>query len=128
MTNILLTSVGRRVELVRQFQAAYQRLGIQGKVVGTDIDWLAPALHVVDQPYLVPRFDAAGYLPALAEICERDEIALLLPLIDPEIPVLAAARAVLETSGTKLGVLHEDAVGIAKLDSLRFFIICMLAA
>ncbi len=123
MTNVLLTSVGRRVELVRRFQAAYRRLGIQGNVVATDVDWLAPALQVVDRPYLVPRFNHADFIPTLAEICAKEEVSLVLPLIDPEIPVLAAGRTALEATGARLGVVSDRAARIAsdKWETYRFF-------
>ena len=42
--NILFTSVGRRVELVRAFRRAYERLKLAGRIVAVDIDPLAPCL------------------------------------------------------------------------------------
>ena len=51
--NILFTSVGRRVELMRAFKSSIRKVG--GQVWGTDIDSLAPAMHVVDNPVFVPR-------------------------------------------------------------------------
>ena len=42
--NVLFTSAGRRVELMRAFRKAYKQLGLRGSIVATDIDPLAPAL------------------------------------------------------------------------------------
>jgi len=110
--NILFTSVGRRVELMRAFRRAYEALGLNGKLVAVDIDPLAPALQMVDRPYIVPRLDAPGYIPTLTEICRREEVGLVFPLIDPDIPVLAANRAILERIGTQIAVV---APGVAEL-------------
>jgi len=94
--NILFTSGGRRVELIRAFQRAYQLLDISGNIVVTDINTLAPALHIADKPYIVPRFRATNYIPTLVEICKRENIDLIFPLIDPDIPMLAKNRKCFE--------------------------------
>lgn len=123
MPNILLTSVGRRVELVRAFREAYQKYGYRGHIVGTDIDWLAPALQFVDRPFLVPRCTAEDYIPVVAEICRGERIDLVLPLIDPDIPVLSAHRQRLESTGARLAVVTENGAQIAgdKWEAYRFF-------
>jgi carbamoyl-phosphate synthase large subunit len=110
MVNVLLSSAGRRVELLRGFQEAYRALGIQGRVVAIDVDPLAPALQVADRYYLVPRMNSPEYLPALLEICRREEISAVFPLIDPDIPFLARHRAKIEQTGAKLAVIPTPAV------------------
>ena len=85
MLNLLFTSVGRRVELLRAFHRAYRDLGREGYIVATDIDPLAPALQEADRPYIVPRLRDPAYMPALVEICRRESIGLVFPLIDPEL-------------------------------------------
>ncbi len=97
--NILFTSVGRRVELMRAFRQAYQELEIGGRIVAIDIDPLAPALQEVDNHYIVPRLDSPEYISILVEICQREKIDLIFPLIDPDIPVLAANKWKLEENG-----------------------------
>jgi carbamoyl-phosphate synthase large subunit len=107
--NVVFTSIGRRVELVRAFRRAYAELGLAGRIVGLDVDPLAPALRECDSFFMVPRFDDPGYVPAVAEVCERERIALLFPLIDPEIPVLARARGELDATGARAMVLPAHA-------------------
>ena len=43
--NILILSVGRRVELVKAFKEARDRLKIKGNIVGVDLSKLAPAIY-----------------------------------------------------------------------------------
>src|SRR5690554_5980460 len=105
--NTLLSSVGRRVELVRAFRQAYRSLDLDGVIVGTDIDPLAPALQEVDVPCIVPRLSEPDYIPVLEALCRRESINLLFPLIDPEIPVLAKYRNQLEATGARLAVVTE---------------------
>lgn len=111
--NVLLTSIGRRVELVRAFRQAYQELAIEGQLVATDVDPLAPALRQADRYYLVPPVTDADYIPTLAAICQREAIDLIFPLIDPDIPVLAAGRGELERLGARLATLEADAARTA---------------
>jgi carbamoyl-phosphate synthase large subunit len=87
--NVLFTSSGRRVELLRAFRRAYASLEMAGKIHGTDIDPLAASLQVVDVAHLVPRLTDPAYIPTLLEIIRREQISLVFPLIDPDIPVLA---------------------------------------
>jgi len=121
--NTLFTSVGRRVELMRAFQRAYDALGIEGKIVATDMDPLAPALQVVDSPHIVPRLDSQDYIPTLTEICRREGIDLIFPLIDPDIPVLAAHRSVIESTGARVAVVSVEAAAMTadKWQTTHFF-------
>ena len=112
MHNILLSSVGRRVELVRAFRSAYQRLGIEGNIVGTDCDWLAPALQEVDQPCLVPRFDNDAYIPSFLEICERESISIIFPLNDGELIHLANHAEQVEALGSQVAVLSPEPIKV----------------
>ena len=121
--NVLFTSVGRRVELMREFRKAYGELGLRGSIVATDIDPLAPALQEVDRYYMVPRLNDERYLPTLAGICGQESIQLIFPLIDPDIPVLAGGRHRLEKAGARLTSLSASEATTAndKLLTHEFF-------
>lgn len=108
--NLLFTSAGRRVELIRLFQRARTALKLGGKTIVTDIDPLAPAIQAADGHYLVPRCDHPDYLPSLAEICRQESIDYVFPLIDPDIPILAHGREIIETSGARVTVLPAETV------------------
>ena len=54
--NILITSAGKRVSLVRIFQEALRKLSLQAKVYTTDMKpEMAPAGFVSDGCFKVPR-------------------------------------------------------------------------
>ena len=69
--NILFTSVGRRVALIRCFQEALKKLGLKGSVVGADLQENAPAFHVVDKPYKICPIDDPLYIQDLLGICSN---------------------------------------------------------
>ena len=89
--NVLLTSAGRRTSLVRAFQTAARERG--GNVLAGDMDALAPALQVADQGVVLPPIDDSDYIPTLIEQVRAEEIDLVVPLIDPELSVLAETQA-----------------------------------
>ena len=82
---ILLTGVGKRYDIVSAFAA-------HATVVAVDPNPLAPAQYAATHRYAPPRIDDAGYVPFLAELCERHDVGAILPLTDLDIEVLAVAR------------------------------------
>jgi carbamoyl-phosphate synthase large subunit len=121
--NILFTSAGRRVALLRSFRCAYEQLGLAGKILAIDIDPLASALQVADAFYIVPRIECPEYIPTLHDICVREDIRLIFPLIDLDIPVLARHRRVIEQTGARLAVIPSESVDIVgdKWMTFHFF-------
>lgn len=110
--NLLFTSAGRRVELLRAFRSAFRRLDLQGTIIAIDADPLAPALRVADRSYVVPRLCSARFLPVLLDLCRRERVALVFPLNDLDVPVLAASRAEIEGTGATAMVVDQDAAAI----------------
>ena len=87
--NILLTSVGRRVELLKAFRQSMQRSNITGKIITADLKRNAPASFLADTAELVPRIDDPKYIEKLLDICDQHKIDLLIPLIDTELHLLS---------------------------------------
>lgn len=87
--NILLTSVGRRVELLKAFRESMSRSNITGKIITTDLKRNAPASFLADAAELVPRIDHPDYIDRLLDICDQHQIDLLIPLIDTELHLLS---------------------------------------
>lgn len=107
--SVLFTSSGRRVELLRAFKRAYADLKLTGNIVAVDIDPLAPTLQLADRFYIVPRTSDPNYISTLVHICEREQVDLIFPLTDFDIPVLARHRSDLEATGARVVVVSEDA-------------------
>lgn len=82
--NILILSAGTRNKIVQYF-----RQTIDGKVVATDMQLIAPAIYEADAYYQVPRITAPGYIDIILDICKKEEINAVLSLIDPELNLLA---------------------------------------
>ena len=93
--NTLLTSAGRRSELVEYFQKALRRRAAgpgSSRVFAADARADAPALQEADDAVIVPLVGDAHYVDALLEFVQEAQIGLLVPLSVYELPYLAAAR------------------------------------
>lgn len=86
MPAVLLTCVGRRVDIVRAFGAA------GAATVAVDVNPLAPALYAADRHALVPPVADGEYVPALAELVAAHDVDLVVPLADTDQLVLAERR------------------------------------
>ncbi|MCR5526527.1 MAG: ATP-grasp domain-containing protein [Lachnospiraceae bacterium] len=116
MTNVLILSAGRRVELINCFKNARDRLGIKGNIIAADCSELAPALYFADINEIVPRISEGDrYIDAIINICNNLDVALVVPTIDTELLLLSENREKIESS-TKAKVLisGKEVIGICR--------------
>jgi carbamoyl-phosphate synthase large subunit len=98
--NVLMTAGSRRVPLVQAFRHALRALGIEGRVIVTDVNPLSPAVHVADRAYRVPMATEPEYLSELLDICESERVRLVIPTIDDELAMFGEAREQFRHIGT----------------------------
>lgn len=112
---ILVTSAGRRVELLNCFREASRGLALELHVLAAEArPELSAACRAADAAFTVPRCREADYVPALLEICRRERVDLLVPTIDPELDVLSRHAADFAAVGTRVVVSAPDVVAIAR--------------
>lgn len=88
--NILISSAGKRVELLLEFKNELKRLSPQSEVIAVDLNpEMSPACHIADKAFAVPRVTEPGYIDALVEICKGNNVRLVIPTIDTELLVLS---------------------------------------
>jgi carbamoyl-phosphate synthase large subunit len=111
--SVLISSAGRRVELLRGFRAALDALGVDGRVLAADRSWYSSAVHSADAHYRVPACDAPDFVPRMLELCATQGVDLVVPTIDPELPVLAGVRDDFAAIGTTVSISSPEVVAIA---------------
>lgn len=116
--NVLITSASRKVALVRAFREALAEEG-GGSVVAADASAKAPALYLADRGALVPRTDDPGFVEAIVDLCRREEIDLIVPTRDEELPLFAETREAFEGAGARVLVPGREPVEICR-DKRRF--------
>lgn len=87
------------MSLIQSFRKAMAELKITGRIVASDITKTSPAFHTADVGVTVPTVDMPDYVPALLEIVKRRKVALLVPLTDLDLLVLAHKRDMFERLG-----------------------------
>lgn len=87
--HIILTSVGRRGYLVKFFREA---LGSDGEIWGADNTRYTPAFRYCDNSVLLPKVMDPFYVDRLIQLCTDNNIDMIVPLIDPELEVLATNK------------------------------------
>lgn len=113
--NILITSAGQRVALVRHFQETLKRFYPEAKVYTTDMNpRLAPAAYLSDGCFEVPRCTSEDYIEALLTICLGNNIGLIVPTIDTELAILSANRDVFEKQGVFVSVSDFEFIMICR--------------
>jgi carbamoyl-phosphate synthase large subunit len=121
--NLLFTSVGRRVALIKHFYRALNELKIEGSILGADASDRSPAFHITDKSYIVPRIGTSEYIPRLLEICAQEQIKIVIPLIDTELYTLAENRHRFEEIGTQVIIATPEVIkiGMYKRETYEFF-------
>lgn len=109
--NILISSAGRRVSLVRAFQKELKKIYPDAKVFAADANpVLSSACQIADGNFKVPRLNNDNYLSILIKECKQREISLLIPTIDTELLLLAQNKKVLKDNGIEAVISSEDFV------------------
>ncbi len=128
--HILVTGVGRRVELMQAFRNAALKLDLNLKIYGADMSGTAPALAYCDYTRKICAMKDDNYIEELLEICKKDAIDLVMPTIDTDLMVLAENVDRFEKIGVKVLISKPDKVIICrdKNNTGRFFEECGLRA
>lgn len=115
--NILMCSVGRRGELLKDFKNSMSE---GSKIVATDLSPYAPALYFADKQYLVPRIDDPSYINTILDICRKEQINAITTFIDPEIEILAKNRNKFAELGVEVLAPYEETATLC-FDKFKMF-------
>ena len=110
LVNVLISSAGRRVSLLRIFQRALGRAERRGTVFAADASPAAPCAFLTEGFFCVPRCGDSAYIPTLLDLCRRESIGLVVPTIDTELTYLARSRDSFEQAGGSVAVSSLETV------------------
>ena len=103
MNNILITSAGRRVSLIKAFKKISMKLKLKSKVFITDLDIkLSPASYFADNSFKIGYFKDPNYIDSLLEICLRNNISVVIPTLDTELIILAKSKKLFKANGINI--------------------------
>lgn len=106
-TSILITSIGKRVQLIKHLKKNF-------KVIGVDAGDLNPAKAFVDEFFKIPRADEEGYIEEILRICEENCVEAVIPLYEGEFNILQSARKEFEKIGVLLVLSNKEILDMCK--------------
>jgi carbamoyl-phosphate synthase large subunit len=115
--NILISSAGRRVSLLKLFKRAMIKLNLKGLIYAVDIRLDAPAIHVADEYQIMPKVTDKSYIEKLIKYCIEKKISLVIPTIDTELCVFSKAKARFEKYNIKV-LISSNQFNITFTDKL----------
>ena len=105
MKNVLILSIGRRVELAQAFRAEIDSRHLSSKIIATDFHPnLSSACQVVDVAIKSPKVTDPEYLDFLLNTCICEKIGLVIPTIDTELLLLSENRDRFEKLGVYIAI------------------------
>ncbi|MFN0276227.1 MAG: ATP-grasp domain-containing protein [Chitinophagales bacterium] len=123
--NILITSAGRRVSLVRIFRKELQKKFPGSKIIAVDSNpELSAACKVADVSLRVPPADHKEYVEALLEFCSFHDVGMMIPTIDTELQTLSDNKMKLLEKGITCVVSEPGFISVCrnKIKVIDFFI------
>ena len=109
--NVLLCSSGRRNYLVEYFKEALAPFG--GKVHTMNSEKYASSLYVADNYSISPLIYSDEYESYLFEYCNKNEISIVIPLLDIELPILSKLKLRFLENGIRILVADKWLTKIA---------------
>jgi carbamoyl-phosphate synthase large subunit len=89
-------------------------MGLPGRVLTCDASDLIAARHVADAHFTTPPARLASFVPSVQELCERENVLLVLPTIDTTLSSYARAAAAFADMGTTVAVSAPEAVDVVR--------------
>ena len=83
------------------------------RLIGADMTHDDTILQMFDGYYQVPRGDDPGYADAILDICEKERVDVVVPIMSVELETLARNREKFENAGVILSVSSLEALKIA---------------
>jgi carbamoyl-phosphate synthase large subunit len=109
---LLISSVGRRSQLIGCVRKSARSLGLTCEVIGVDSSKNAPGAYLVDRFLTVPQCTDSEFFQAVFQICKENRVALLIPTIDTELRFYSEHRNDYAAIGTRVAVSSQETIEI----------------
>jgi len=117
--NTLITAAGgaAAVTIINAFRSQNE---VPVRIIGVDVDPLASGIYLSDSKYLVPLASDPDYMPTILEICNKEQIDLVIPVYSAETPVFSLNKK--EFESRNIGLIISDYLTVLTcIDKLRFY-------
>jgi len=111
---LLLLNGGRRVELIEHWRKTFKDLGVNVRIAVSDIQGLAPALYAGDVAFQLPRSRDGNFKDCLFDLCKKEGVYGIIPLIDPDLEVLASLKGSLLDCDVRVLISSPETISICR--------------
>ena len=113
--NILITSAGQRVALVRSFKDTIVKYFPATKVYTTDMNpQMAPAAYISDGCFEVLRVTDPNYITQLFELCKLNNVGMIVPTIDTELLLLSKNKDLFANHGITICISSYEFISVCR--------------
>ncbi|MEM7102973.1 MAG: NAD-dependent epimerase/dehydratase family protein [Bacteroidota bacterium] len=119
---VLVTSISKKVPLLKAVRNATSKYGPEISVAGGDINDQCIGRYFVDKFWLMPRLSNLS-IAELKAYCNANNIRSIIPTRDGELAFWAQSKEALAKSGISIMISTPETVDFC-LDKLRFFQEC----
>jgi carbamoyl-phosphate synthase large subunit len=117
--NILISSAGKRVSLVKAFKQELKSYFPESLIFTCDSNpELSAACAISDGFFKVPRLDDSSYITELVKQCNMNNIGLIIPTIDTELLLLSENQALLSSKGIEVVISSNKIINTCRDKSL----------
>lgn len=116
---ILVTSLSRKIPLLRELRKALNKLSDKGRIFGGDVDEMCIGRHFVDGFWKMP-YTSALKTDTLIDFCKQNSISVIIPTRDGELLWFAEHRNELSENGISVMISSIEGVR-ACVDKLKFY-------
>lgn len=117
--NILITSSGRRVSLIKAFKKSLVLLQSESKIFITDLDTKrSPAAYFSDKSFNIGYFKDSDYIDELLNICRKNQVSIVIPTLDTELIQLAKVKSLFKDNGIQVVISDLNLIEILR-DKIR---------
>ena len=117
--NIAVTSSGS-APAVAVIKALKKQDEISCRITAMDMDPLSSGNYLADDMTVIPASGASGFIDKVLAACRRRKIQCIIPIIDEELFVFAAAKARFNDAGIKAIVNDAEVIRLAKDKRLAY--------
>lgn len=116
---IFLSSPGRRVELINILKNEIDNLVL----IGGDYSKTSPALNFCDKSFSLNYNIDKDYIYQVLEICKKEKVELIIPLIDPELKFYSKFKNIFNKNGIDVMISSENDILMTsdKIKTYNFF-------
>jgi len=120
--NVLITSVAKKIGMVKAAKSAMDKIGNSGMLIGGDVNPEAIGKYFVDKFWKMPRTEDEN-LKEILSYCQTNNVSIIIPSRDGELLFWAKNKSALAEKG--INVMVSDASVVEScVDKLKFFNEC----